>query len=172
MSTTSLSDIWGALNAFSGASLGASFYVLIKTQPYLSNRSYDPKFNAAHISRFITGVIGGVILAIALGPFLTDKLQAVAGNTLTPGVLAILGGFSAEAVELILQRLVEILLAAVRGDGSGDVKAKVNAAVANKNSKVEQALDDAIDATNNPNPPPGNVGGALKKVRDELRKPL
>jgi hypothetical protein len=169
---TLVSDLWTALNAFSGASLGASFYVLIKTQPYLSNRSYDPKFNAAYISRFMTGVIGGVILAIALGPLLTEKLQAVAGSTLTPGVLAIMGGFSAEAVESILQRLVEVLLAAVRGDGSGEVKAKVNAAAANKDSKVEKALDDAMDAGNSPTAAPGSVGNALKKVRDELRKPI
>ena len=165
-------DVWTALNAFSGASLGASFYVLIKTQPYLVNRSYDPKFNSSYISRFITGVIGGVILATALGPMLTEKFQGVAGSTLTPGVLAILGGFSAEAVESILQRLVEILLAAVRGDGSGDAKAKLNAAAADKNVKVEKALEAAFDAQDDPGSVPGGVKGALRKVRDELGKPV
>jgi hypothetical protein len=35
-----------------------------------------------------------------------------------------LGGFSTEAVYQILQRLVDILLAAVRGDNSGAAKTK------------------------------------------------
>ena len=104
--------------------LGASFYVLVETQPYLANRSYDPKYNASYISRFFTGVIGGLILAIALGPFISAKLGAELNQSLSPGVMAMLGGFSARAVELILQRLVEILLAAVRGDGSDDAKAQ------------------------------------------------
>ena len=82
------SELWTSVNVVFGASLGASFYVLIKTQPYLVNRSYDPKFNASYISRFITGVIGGVILAIALGPFITDKVGASFGKTLVKQALS------------------------------------------------------------------------------------
>src|ERR1700687_3511445 len=137
MDVTNLpSGIWTALNAFMGAGLGESFYVLLRTQPYLVNRSYDPKYNAAYISRFITGVIGGVILAIAVGPALGSKLGSGPGATLTPGVLAILGGYAAESVELILQRLVEVLLALVRGDGSAQAQAKVAAEQAQKNAKL------------------------------------
>ena len=54
------------LNAIFGAGLGATFYTLLKTQPYLADRSFDPKYNAAYINRFITGVIAGLILATAL----------------------------------------------------------------------------------------------------------
>ena len=125
-----------------GAGLGASFYVLMRSQPYLANRSYDPKYNAVYVTRFITGVIAGVILSVALGPMLVEKMHSSAGTALTPGVLAILGGYAAEAVELILQRIVEIILAVIRGDNSAQVDAK--AAVTHQKRAAE--VDDATHA--------------------------
>ena len=162
--------LWTSVNAFFGAVLGASFYVLVKTQPYLANRSYDPKFNASYISRFFTGVIGGLILSIAFGPFLSGKLGTELNQSLSPGVLALLGGFSARAVELILQRLVEILLAAVRGDGSDDARTKLAAAAATKDRAVKKALDAVIDAHMN-GAPPARVKALLDGMRDEVSKP-
>jgi len=172
ISDTLMQDtVWTALNAFFGAMLGASFYVLVKTQPYLSNRSYDPKYNASYISRFFTGVIGGLILAIALGPLLSAQLGAKLNQSVSPGVLALLGGFSARAVELILQRLVEILLAAVRGDASDDAKAKLSQASATKDNAVKKSLDAVIDAHMNKAPMP-TIKALLDNVRDEVNKPV
>jgi hypothetical protein len=163
---------WTAINVFAGACLGGSFYVLIKTKPFLSNRSYDPKYNASYISRFITGVIAGVILAYGLPGLLgADGINTVLTGTLTPGVLGILGGFSAEAVEVILQRLVDIILAAVRGDGTNAIQSKANGAAAAKISKAEKALDVAIDAHNSSTTPSPKVQEALKTVRNELAMP-
>jgi hypothetical protein len=131
------------LNAFCGAGLGASFYVLLNTQAYLVNRSFDPKYNAVYAARFITGVIAGVILATALGPVLQKQLEATATKyPLTPGILAILGGYAAEVVQEILQRLVEVLLTLVRGDGSAQAQAKATAAQADKNAEVRSKLAD------------------------------
>jgi len=155
-----------AINAFAGAGLGASFYVLLKTQPYLINRSYDPRYNASYISRFITGVIGGVILASAIGPALADRLGSGPGATLTPGVLAILGGYAAEAVEQILQRLVDILLTIVRGDGSGQMQAKLAASQADKNTAVEALIPELEDAQSDP----GKLRETIQKMRVALRK--
>jgi len=142
LATMNCEEVWTLLNIIFGSSLGASFYVLLRTHPYLVERTYDPKYNAAYVSRFITGVIGGVILAVGLGPFLAVKLGAEAGTTLTPGVLAILGGYAAEAVESILQRLVEILLAAVKGDGTAQAQAKASAEQAERAAKVQDLLPD------------------------------
>ena len=153
-------NLWIAINAFAGAALGASFYVLLRTQPYLVNRSYDPKYNAAYISRFITGIIAGVILSIGL----KDQFTGLA-KTLTPGVLGILGGYAAEAVELMLQRLVEVLLAAIRGDGSAQVQAKVAAEQANNNAKLQQAAADALAETGDD----PRVKAAVQKIRDTLK---
>ena len=163
-------SFWTSLNAFFGAVLGASFYVLVKTQPYLANRSYDPKYNASYISRFFTGVIGGLILSIALGPFISGKLGTELDQSLSPGVIALLGGFSARAVELILQRLVEVLLAAVRGDGSDDARARVTAAAAAKDNAVKKSLDAVIDAHMN-GASAAKVRSLLASVRDEVSKP-
>lgn len=50
-----ISNLLVLLNALCGAGLGAGFYTLLKTQPYLANRSFDPKYNASYVNRFITG---------------------------------------------------------------------------------------------------------------------
>jgi len=164
------SSFWTSLNAFFGAVLGASFSVLVKTQPYLANRSYDPKFNASYISRFFTGVIAGLILSIALGPFISGKLGTELDQSLSPGVIALLGGFSARAVELILQRLVEVLMAAVRGDGSEEARSRLVAASVAKDAAVKKALDDVIDAHVS-GAPAAKVKALLDSVRDEVSKP-
>ena len=163
-------SFWTSVNAFFGAMLGASFYVLVKTQPYLANRSYDPKFNASYISRFFTGVTGGMILSIALGPFISGKLGTQLDQSLSPGVIALLGGFSARAVELILTRLVEVLMAAVRGDGSEDAKSRLVAASAAKDNIVKKSLDAVIDAHLN-GAPPDKVKALLDNLRDEVSRP-
>ena len=129
------------LNAFFGAALGASFYILLNTQSYLVTRSFDPKYNSVYAARFITGVVAGVILANALGLVVQQHLESTKFG-LTPGILAILGGYAAEAVQQILQRLVEVLLAAIRGDASAQVEAKAALAQADRDAKVRSKLLD------------------------------
>ena len=163
-------SFWASINAFFGAALGASFYVLVKTQPFLANRSYDPKYNASYISRFFTGVTGGMILSIALGPFISGKLGTELDQSLSPGVIALLGGFSARAVELILQRLVEVLMAAVRGDGNEDAKARLAAASAAKDNALKKSIDAVVDAHLN-GASPAKVKALLDTLRDEVSQP-
>jgi len=158
------------LNALAGASLGASFYVLVKTHPYLVNRSYDPKHNGAYIARFMTGVIGGVILAMTLGPNLQSLLgssKESVGVALTPGVLAILGGYSAEAVESVLQRLVEVLLSLVRGDGKDRIESDLKKAQADKDAQMQSML-----ASLEADPSAGASARAIaKKIRERMGSP-
>lgn len=159
-------NFWSGINAFTGAAVGACFYVLTKTQPYLANRSYDPKYNAAYISRFIIGVISGVILAVAIGPTLAVRLGSTAGETLTPGVLAILGGYAAEAVELILQRLAEILLSVVRGDGSSQAQSKVSTQTNLQNVRLIEQLSE-LDAAQ---ADPVKLKASIDQLRASLKK--
>jgi len=154
-------------NSLLGAALGAAFYVLLKTQPYLVSRCFDPKYNSAYISRFITGVIGGVILATAIGPALGKQLGAGPGATLTPGVLAILGGYAAEAVEQVLQRLVEVLLAVVRGDGSGQIQAKVAVDQAQRTAQLQEMLAELETGGGDP----ATLKANIQKIRAALKKP-
>jgi hypothetical protein len=160
---------WSGLNEFAAAALGASFYVLMRTYPYLARRSYDPKFNAAYISRFITGMVGGVILATGLGPTLAARFIELPGHEITPGILALLGGYSAEAVEIVLQRLVDVVTAAVRGDGSTAAKAKVASAQAQKRAKIETLLDEVVEVHERPDGDTALLKAALMRVRAELR---
>lgn len=131
-----------SLNAFFGAGLGAAFYILLSTQPYLASRSFDPKYNAIYTARFITGVIAGVILATALRPFVTGTMEKGSQFAITPGILAILGGYAAEAVQQVLQRLVEVMLTAVRGDGSAQAQAKAAAAQTQQAARVQKLMLD------------------------------
>ena len=135
-----LMQIVPTLNAFFGAGLGAAFYILLSTREYLVNRTYDPKYNAVYVARFITGLVAGVILATALGPGLIKATGQQPGLSLTPGILAILGGFAADAVQQILQRVVEVLLAVVQGDGSADAQIKARAAAVDQNAQATSKL--------------------------------
>jgi hypothetical protein len=158
----------GGINEFAAAALGASFYVLMRTYPYLTKRAYDPKFNTAYISRFITGVIGGVILSTSVGPTLAEEFPKLPFRQVV-GALALLGGYSAEAVEIVLQRLVDVVTAAVRGDGSTAAKSKVAAAQAQKRAKVEALLDEVVEAQGRADADPAQLKAALTRVRAELR---
>jgi hypothetical protein len=119
-----------------GAGLGASFYVLTKAQPYLQNRSYDPKYNNTYICRFVIGVVAGVILARIGNVIITGDKSGTMVSNLGPGVIAIIGGYSAEAVQLILQRLADIITTMVRGDSSAEAKARLSA---QHNDKIADA---------------------------------
>ena len=108
------------------AALGAVFYVLFTAHGYVKDRTFDPRYNTVYVVRFVLGVLSGFILAIMLQAPLFSKNENI-GN-LGPAMIALLGGFSTEAVYQILQRLVDMLLAAVRGDDSGAAQEKASQA--------------------------------------------
>jgi hypothetical protein len=136
-----------------GAGLGACFYILMKLQPYLENRSFDPKYNSAYLTRFVIGMVAGVILAY-IWVYLFSQPHASSNNfsltSFSPGIIGILGGFCAEAVQQILQRIVEVLLSLVRGDNSGQVQAKADAQQNAKFADVRDKLDALDKAKNDP----------------------
>jgi hypothetical protein len=130
-----------------GAGLGACFYILMKLQPYLENRSFDPKYNSAYVTRFVIGMVAGVILAYIWAYLFTPQQSSsdkFSLSSFSPGIVGILGGFSAEAVEQILQRVVEVLLSMVRGDNSAQIQAKADAQQNAKFADVRDKLD-ALD---------------------------
>ena len=169
-----IDSLWNVLQAFLasefsnwvfGSALGASFYVLTKAQPYLQNRSYDPKYNNTYICRFVIGMVSGVILALisnAIVPAGKNELITKLG----PGVIAIIGGYSAEAVQLILQRLADIITATVRGDSSNEIKAKLTLDHSTKinDARGKVANVRALQATN-------DHAGA-KRALDDLENTL
>ncbi len=131
------------LNWCFAAGLGAVFYVLFTAHGYVKDRTFDPRYNPLYLIRFVLGLLSGFILAIVLQSWLhpasSNTAPSVTGGTnslnvanLGPAVIALLGGFSTEAVYQILQRIVDMLLAAIRGDDSGNAKAQVAQAAQNQ----------------------------------------
>jgi hypothetical protein len=126
------------------AALGASFYGLSTAHEFVKNRTFDPKYNSMYVIRFIWGVIAGLVLGNVAGVF--DSSSTI--KRLGPSVLAILGGFSAEAVIQVLQRMVDIMLATLRGDNTAAVKAKAATEVATEKQAVRE---DLLAITRDPN---------------------
>jgi hypothetical protein len=109
------------------AALGASFVILYKANSYITAGTFDPKYESSYWVRLIVGLISGIILT-QLIPLDLDKLEegmalttalpgpAVASKAMLRVTLALLGGFSANLVYNILNRLVETVQALIIPD--------------------------------------------------------
>ena len=112
---------WHQGNLVFAAGLGASFFGLFNVHEYVKTRTFDPTYNSVYLIRFVLGVTSGLILGNVGTSAFAGNQQLVA---LGPGVIALLGGFSAEAVYQILQRLVEIMEAVVKGNNDDAAAAR------------------------------------------------
>ncbi|HEX2058014.1 MAG TPA: hypothetical protein VHI71_06555 [Actinomycetota bacterium] len=81
----------------SAAGVGACFAALFRVNRYLTEGTYDPRYDASYWIRFLLGLIAGVVLA---------ALIPVEGEFTRP-LLALGGGFAAPVVYRILTRIVE-----------------------------------------------------------------
>ena len=81
----------------SAAGVGASFAALFRVNRYLTEGTYDPRYDASYWIRFLLGLIAGVVLA---------ALIPVGGQYSRP-LLALGGGFAAPVVYRVLTRIVE-----------------------------------------------------------------
>ncbi|NQZ12671.1 MAG: hypothetical protein HRT35_36430 [Algicola sp.] len=99
------------------AAIGASFAALFKANSYVTDGSYDPKYESSYWVRFVVGLIAGIILT-QLIPINLDAVADAAGastGTSAGGVshaalritMALVGGFSANLVYKVLDRIVE-----------------------------------------------------------------
>src|SRR3954447_14120952 len=91
--------------------LGAAFSALFTAYRYISDGTYDPKYESTYWLRFILGLMAGLLLP-ALIPIGGDAND----NALTKPLLALLGGFSAAMLYRLLERLVTTVESLVRGD--------------------------------------------------------
>ncbi|MBL7127989.1 MAG: hypothetical protein ISS16_03290 [Ignavibacteria bacterium] len=123
------------LNLFFSAGLGAYFYSLYTANWYIVNRTFNPKYTTFYNNRIIIGIISGFILASII------KVSALPndGNTVikfTPSIIALLGGFSADAVVKILNRIVAVLVALVRGDTKDIIESKMQEMKSKSEAKI------------------------------------
>lgn len=100
-------------NLLFSAGLGAYFYSLYTANKYVVTRTFDPTYVTFYYNRIIIGIIAGIILANLIIPPQTNGSFNI--NT---SIIALLGGFSSDAVLKILNRLVAMLVTLVKGDSS------------------------------------------------------
>lgn len=94
----------------SAAGLGSTFQALFTAQTYVSNATYDPRYDASYWIRIGLGLVAGLLLSV-LVPVGTGSTAP----TMAKPVMALLGGFSAGLVYRILQRLVETVESLFQG---------------------------------------------------------
>ena len=97
----------------SASGLGAGFYTLLSARRYLINRSYNPRYNPAYAIRFLLGLAAGSILAFMFSDYFEEYKYSIE-------ILAVVGGFSSDAVGVILKRISEVLIATFKGISDDD----------------------------------------------------
>lgn len=142
--------------------LGAAFYVLFEAHDYIKNRTFDPSYNGVYTLRFILGAIAGVIIA---------NMDLGTSGKLSNGIIALLGGFSTEAVNQILKRFVDIMLAAVKGGGADvnkakqeEVKAKATTELYDAKQSLKKGLTELLASEDVPK----DVRDKLKNIHDKV----
>lgn len=101
----------------SAAAIGASFAALFKANSYVTAAIYDPKYESSYWVRFVVGLISGIILT-QLIPInvnavadAAEKSMGAEGSSMSLAAIritmALVGGFSANLVYTILDRIVE-----------------------------------------------------------------
>lgn len=88
------------------AGVGASFAVLFQINETISKGTFDPDDSPGYWIKVFLGVVAGFIL-VAMIP--TTGIDGADAQVLAKPTIALLGGFSAQAVYRILNRLVETL---------------------------------------------------------------
>lgn len=106
------------------AGMGASFAALYTANRYITQGTFDPAYYSSYWIRFLLGLIAGLVMSVVV----SDKALQGGGHLLTEGIvrplLAILGGFSADLVYTLLNRLVETLKSLFEGDLRSQVEAR------------------------------------------------
>jgi hypothetical protein len=96
----------------SAAGLGASFTALFKANQFIVQGTFNPTHESIYWTRLILRIVAGMILATLIP--IENAVDADFGKPL----LAMLGGFSADIVYLVINRLMESAATLVRGDTS------------------------------------------------------
>ncbi len=124
------------------AGLGGTFFGLYKANRYIVANTFDPTYAFSYWIRITLGLIAGLILATLIFP------NGAAGNgtlSLTPALIALMGGYSADVLYRILARLVEVLELLVQGQmptsstSQQERLAKAIEAIANKDAAAVAA---------------------------------
>ena len=101
------------------AGLGSVFSCLFLAMRYVTEGTYDPKYNASYWVRIILGLMAGLIMVELIPESVTKGEGSFMADFGKP-TMALLGGFSATVVHRLLQKIVDMLGAMIDqlpGDG-------------------------------------------------------
>jgi hypothetical protein len=109
----------------SAASLGSCFQNLQQLNSVISEEVYNPKLQSAYWTRWVMGMISGIILSQLVYDLLLGHVTATEPSTvgISPTVgepmLALLGGYSVDVVHGILNRVVNAIGSFFRDPAGG-----------------------------------------------------
>jgi hypothetical protein len=134
-----LSDL---LQIVGGAGPGSSFYALHTASGYIKSGTFDPKYDNTYLMRFSLGLLSGLILAYFLKDFLNINTASSNGPSLAKigvSALVLVGGYAAEAVAQILDRVSDTLVALVSGSDKDKIDAAKQKADIDAEKKTSQS---------------------------------
>jgi hypothetical protein len=90
------------------ASLGASFANLQKINAVISEGTYDPRVQSTYWTRWVMGVISGIVMSQIVYDFLRRRSGTDIGHIAGVGqpLLALLGGYSVDIVTGLIRRAI------------------------------------------------------------------
>lgn len=167
----------------SAAGLGASFSALFRVNKYIAQGTFDPTYETSYWIRFLVGLISGLILTqIFSFDYMEDALgqeggmQDQSARNAAKVTLALLGGFSADLVFNILNRMVETVLSFVLPDKKIDKEAckrELEAKFASKINRVRCSLTKEINLLRQKLPQAeGDTQEEIDKILDRCFKKI
>ena len=94
----------------SAGSLGACFANLQRINTFISDSTYDPRVQSTYWTRWVMGVISGIMLSQLVYPFFqgqpTGDASTATPATIMQPLLALLGGYSVDFVHGLLKRAI------------------------------------------------------------------
>lgn len=137
-----LAQVSVSLFLLSAAAIGGSFANLYKAYQFVDKGTFDPNNTTTYWINFALGLIAGFVLS--------ELVSLDVETTTSRPLLALLGGFSANAVYKILSKMVEAVGAIVEGDASAQVaasQATIRAKATEENLQLKTQLANSLIAS-------------------------
>jgi hypothetical protein len=137
----------------SAGSLGSCFQNLQRINAVISEGTYDPKFQSTYWTRWVMGVISGIILSqlvydVLLSHGTTEPSKIGISPAVGEPLLALLGGYSVDVVHGILSRVINTIGSLFRGPGDDTLENQARARVAE--AVAQERLSTAAESGRSP----------------------